>query len=324
MIGFLDTVGETLALSSELDWVTQLMVEGAAEELRDADATKPSVHIRVESTGSAFDTRRWDVLTRGAWQREREVVVENACTSGFDLHLACTPAGVELTYRWRPPARDRVAARVLRSRFHLLARSVLLQYPAFWAAGMRGRAPLHASACATGDSTPLVTAPSGVGRSTVVLGAVGAGARATGDNLAVGDGTTLWGLVEPLRVEGGSGRRMPHGRNEAPMQHRVSSLVPDSVVVLARGSSDRPTLRVCAPDVARRSLVASTYMAGELRRYWPFAATLCAATDAAPAHPPVEEVAARFAESLPCFSLTLGRTPGVDLDELLPIVEVAA
>jgi hypothetical protein len=65
-------------------------------------------------------------------------------------------------------------------------------------------------------------------------------------------------------------------------------------------------------------------MAGELRRYWPFAATLCAATDAAPAHPPVEEVAARFAESLPCFSLTLGRTPGVDLDELLPIVEVAA
>jgi hypothetical protein len=324
VIGFLDTAGETLALSSELEWVAELMLEGAAEGLRRAEATKPSVHIRVESTASAFDTRRWDVLTRGAWQREGEVVVENACTSGFDLHLACTSAGIEFTYRWRPPARDRVAARVLRSRFHLLARAVLLQYPAFWAAGLRGRAPLHASACATGDSTPLVTAASGVGRSTVVLSAVGVGALATGDNLAVGDGVTLWGLVEPLRVEGGSGRRMPHGRNEAPMPHRVSSLVPDCVVVLARGSSDRPTLRPCASDAARRALVADTYMAGELRRYWSFAATLCAATDAAPAHPPVADVARRFAASLPCFSLTLGRTPGVDLDELLPNVEVAA
>jgi hypothetical protein len=324
VIGILDTAGERLALSSELAWVTELVLEGAAQELRSAGAADPSVHVRVESTGSAFDTRGWEVLTRGAWRRQREVVVENTCTAGFDLHLRCTSGAAEFTYRWRPPARDRVAARVLRSRFHLLARAVLLQYPAFWAAGMRGRAPLHASACATGASTPLVTAPSGVGRSTVVLGAVGAGARATGDNLAVGDGTTLWGLVEPLRVEGGSGRRMPHGRNEAPMPRRVSSLVPDSIVVLARGSSDGPTLHPCAPDVARRSLVASTYMAGELRRYWPFAATLCAATDAAPAHPPVEEVATRFASSLPCFSLTLGRTPGVDLDELLPNVEVAA
>ena len=324
MIGILDTAGERLALSSELAWVTELVLEGAARELRSADAAKPSVHVRVESTGSAFDTHGWEVLTRGAWQRDGEVVVENACTAGFDLHLRCTSAGAEFTYRWRPPARDRVLARVLRSRFHLLARAVLMQYPAFWAAGLHGRAPLHSSACKTGDSTPLVTAPSGVGRSTVVLGAVGAGARATGDNLAVGDGTTLWGLVEPLRVQGGSGRRMPHGRNEAPMSQRVSSLVPDSVVVLARGSSDRPTLRPCEPDVARRSLVASTYMAGELRRYWPFAATLCAATDAAPAHPPVVQVATRFAGSLRCFLLTLGRTPGADLDELLPTVEVAA
>jgi hypothetical protein len=324
MIGILDTAGERLALSSELAWVSELVLEGATEELRSPDWAVPSVQVRVESTGSAFDTSGWELLTRGAWRRKDEVVVENACTAGFDLHLRWTSAAAEFTYRWRPPPRDRVAARVLRSRFHLLARAVLLQYPAFWAAGTRGRAPLHASACATAGSTPMLTAPSGVGRSTVVLGEVSAGARATGDNLAVGDGRTLWGLVEPLRVEGGSGRRMPHGRNEAPMPHRVASLVPDSVVVLARGSSARPTLRPCERDDARRSLVASTYMAGELRRYWPFAATLCAATDAAPAHPPVVEVATRFAASLPCFSLTLGRTPGVDLDELLANVEVAA
>ena len=66
---------------------------------------------------------------------------------GFDLRLRCGPEGVELTYRWRPPARDRAAAWALRSRFHLLARAVLMQYPALWWAGTRGRAPLHASAC---------------------------------------------------------------------------------------------------------------------------------------------------------------------------------
>ena len=59
-----------------------------------------------------------------------------------------------------------------------------------------------------------MTAPSGVGRSTLLLASSG-GSRATADNLAVGDGTTVWGLVEPVRVEGGGGRRMPHGRHEA-------------------------------------------------------------------------------------------------------------
>ena len=108
------------------------------------------------------------------------------------------------------------------------------------------------------------------------------------------------------------------------MQNRLASLVPDSLVLLARGGSERASLARCDVDAAQRSLVASTYMAGELRRYWSFAATLAAATGVGPAHPAVAEVTATFAQSLPCFRLTLGRTPGVSLTELLSTVEVAA
>jgi hypothetical protein len=107
---------------------------------------------------------------------------------------------------------------------------------------------------------------------------IAAGGRVTGDNLSVGDGNALWGLVEPLRVEGGDDRRMPHGRNEMPMPNRLPSVVPDALVVLARGDSERASFVRCDSDAARRSLVTSTYMAGELRRYWQFAAMLSAAT----------------------------------------------
>ena len=325
MIGALDTAGERLSIVSELGWVGELAVEGAAGELRPADRARgASVHVRVESSSSAFDTRGWELLTRGAWRRNGEAVIQNVCTAGFDLHLRCSPLGAEFTYRWRPPARDRAVARILRSRFHLLARSILLQYPVLWWAGTRGRAPLHASACIAAGGRPMLTAPSGIGRSTVLFGEIAGGGRTTGDNLSVGDGNALWGLVEPLRLKGGSGRRMPHGRNEVRMQNRLASLVPDSLVVLARGGSERASLARCDVDAAQRSLVANTYMAGELRRYWPFAATLAAATGVGPAHPAVAEVVATFAQSLPCFRLTLGRTPGVSLTELLSTMEVAA
>jgi hypothetical protein len=198
-----------------------------------------------------------------------------------------------------------------------------MQYPALWWAGVRGRAPMHASAWTSGGSTPLVTAPSGIGRSTLLRHELELGSCSTGDNLAVGDGTTLWGLVEPVRVEGGSGRRMPHGRREAAIAGRVEALDPDALVVLERGSDDRPTLRRCSSTKAERALVTSTYMAAELRRYWAFAATLAAGTGVGPAHPPVTEVASAFVAGQTSFSLVLGKSPGACLSELLTAAEVA-
>jgi hypothetical protein len=53
-------------------------------------------------------------------------------------------------------------------------------------------------------------------------------------------------------------------------------------------------------------LVAGTYAAGELRRYWQFCATLALATGMGPAHPPVSEVAHDFAHRLPCVRARVG------------------
>jgi hypothetical protein len=322
MTAVLDTAGERLSIESELPWVTELLSEGAIGELSAGNGAEPSVRVVVESDRRGFHTDGWELLTRGAWRRDRELVMANACTAGFDLHVRCTSERVVFTFRWRPPARDRAAARVLRSRFHLLARAVMIQYPALWWAGSRLRVPLHASAFTAGSATPLVVAASGVGRSTLLLEECRSGARATGDNLAVGDGTTLWGVVEPLRVEGAGGRRMPHGRQEAPMLNRAQALTPDRVVVLERGPSDAPRLEPCRPEVAARSLVTATYMAGELRRYWSFAATLSAGTGAGPAHPPVADVASRLVNGLPCH--VLSRRPKGRLSALLDPLEIAA
>jgi hypothetical protein len=302
MLAMLETAGERVAVTVAPLWVAELIAEGAAGELRAWDGGE-SVRIRVEDGRAPFDTGGWELLCRGAWRRDGAVVIENACTSGFDVHAAYADEVAELTFRWRPPARDRAAARVLRSRFHLLARAVLLQFPALWRAGIRGRAPLHASGCVAEGCAPLVTAASGVGRSTLITRELGNGGRSTGDNLAVGDGICVWGLVEPLRIENGDGRRMPHGRKESAMPGREPAVAPDCVVVLERGGPGARPVEPRGALAAARCLTAATFMAGELRRYWAFAATLAAGTGVGPVQPPVGEVALAFAERLPCLVL---------------------
>jgi hypothetical protein len=193
-----------------------------------------------------------------------------------------------------------------------------------WWAGARGRAPLHASAFSTGAVSPLLAGPGGVGKSTLLFRELAEGATAVGDNLCVADGSTVWGLVEPLRIEGGPGRRMPHGRREAPFPRRVREQVPDRVVVVRRGSADRPVVRSCEPDAAARWLTAGTYMAGELRRYWGFAAALSLGTRVAAPHQPVGLMASNFTRRLPCIEVILGRLSGVRLSELLRSEEIDA
>jgi hypothetical protein len=324
VIPVLETAGERLAIDCAPAWVMDLIAEGAGGELRRAGGDDATVRIVVEGERRPFDERGWSLLARGARRRDGAVVVENVCTSGFDLHFRLAEGTPEFTYRWRPPVRERAAGRVLRSRFHLLARATLVQYPALWWAGTRGRVPLHVSAVTTGRLVAMLAGPSGVGRSTLVLDEVARGAQATGDNLAVGDGTTVWGIVEPVRVEGGAGRRMPHGRSEGDLPHRAASLVPDCVVVLERGHSDHSSLGPSSDAAAARALVTSTYAAGELRRYWSFAATLAAGTELGPAHPSIAEVAADFGSRLPCLSLVLGRRGDARLSELLELAAVAA
>jgi hypothetical protein len=127
-----------------------------------------------------------------------------------------------------------------------------------------------------------------------------------------------------MRVEGGGGRRMPHGRHERPLEARADALTPDCVVVLERGDGSRASLAPCSAEAATRALVTGTYMAGELRRYWQFAAILTAGTERGPAHPPVAEVASTFAARLPAFVMTLGHDRTMRLSQLLQTVAVTA
>ena len=323
MSAVLDTGGERVMIECSLPWVAEMLVEAAGPELRADDGAPPAIVVYVEDESEPFDTRGWQFLTRGAWRRDGEVIIENACTSGFDVRVSCMPRRAIFTFRWRPPARERAAARLLRSRFHLLARAVLTQYPVLWWAARQGRAPLHASACTIGEASTVLTAAAGVGRSTLILGEVRAGAYATGDNIAVADGSSVWGLVEPLRSEYVEGRRTQHGRREAPMPRRVPALQPDRLIVLERGHSGDPALSRCTTDAAARALVLHTYMAGELRRFWDFAAILTAGIGSGPLNPPVAEVAFRLAASVPCFRLTLAH-PRACLSELAYEMEIPA
>jgi hypothetical protein len=89
---------------------------------------------------------------------------------------------------------------------------------------------------------------------------------------------------------------------------------PGLLVVVSRGG---PAVTTCDPELAARYLVAGTYMAGELRRYWPFAATLALGTGLGRSHPPVQQIARELSARLPCLRVSLGDRPGAPLRELL-------
>lgn len=314
------TAGERTEVVCAHRWLGHVLEEGLAGHGAppgDRDAPGPDVRVTVEETGAAFGTTGWDVLTRGAWRRPGQVMVRDACSSGLDLLVTVAGPTLDIVARWRPPLTGRAASALLRARARLLIRAVLLQYPALWWSQQRGRAPLHASVCTVGpgDRTVLIAGPGGIGKSTLVNAELACGASATSDNLCVSDGRGAWGLLEPRRVPTGEpggghgrrpGRRMPHGRREAPWPNRVDELRPDLVLVLRRGTGEAATAAPCPPGEAARILIAGTYMAGELRRYWAFAATLALGTGQGGTHPAVEGVARALTTSLPCLEVVLG------------------
>jgi hypothetical protein len=322
MRGQLHTAGERVELTCAVSWIADVITEGAASQLVSPDGAAPDVRVLVERDSVAFDVAGWQVLTRDAWCRQGQVVIRNACSSGLDLRVSAGEPALEVIARWRPSGSGRAVAAVLRARARLLLRAVLLQYPALWRSQQRGRAPLHASVCSLASAAGravLLAGPGGVGKSTLVQRELLSGAVSTCDNVCVSEGQYTWGLVEPLRLpaeaHAGKGRRMPYGRRETTWPRRPDRMVPDVLVVLARGA--QPGVTRCDPALAARHLEAGTYMAGELRRYWSFAATLALGTGLGPSHPPVQQIAQKLSARLPCLRVTLGDRPGAPLRELL-------
>jgi hypothetical protein len=311
--GFLTTAGETIGFRSDLPAVAHVLREAASASL--GLPRKPSIRVVVEDGRHSFPTKGWRSLARDAWELDGEVVVRDVCTAGFDLWLRIENAIPTFTYRRRPPLRTRALASADRSRALLLTRSALISYPAMWWAATKGVAPLHAGGVDSNGNRPLIVGPSGAGKTTVAIRTAAAGGKVVSDNVVVGDGNRVWGVVEPMRSEGGTGRAMPHGRRESPLPNRVDSLAPDRIVILRQGPETR--VRATSAEHAAKWLVASTYAAGELRRFWPFAATLALGTGIGPSHPPVAAIAGAFARSLPCLEVELASALDADLGAVL-------
>lgn len=307
------SAGEHVAVDPGPAWAARLLERALGRPQPAPDAGGgPTVQVRIEAGREAFPTRGLRTVTRGAVSDGRRTVLRDAGGSGFDLHLDLDGDGVlAVTARYRPPAATRAANLALSGRFALLAGQVLVHYPVLWRAGWRGRVPLHVAAVATAEGTPLLAGPGGIGKSTVLVRLLAEGATATADNLCCADRERCFGLVEPLRVDRAAPaaglphqRGTSHGRVDRPLPSRVAELTPDRVVVLERGP--RTEVTPIGPDEAARTLVAGTYAAGELRRYWAFAATLALATGRGPAHPPVAETARDIADRLPCTRMRVG------------------
>jgi|HubBroStandDraft_6_1064221.scaffolds.fasta_scaffold83033_2 hypothetical protein len=318
------TAGTQVGVECELPWVARLLAECCGDALEiDQLATidTAQLRIRIERSRDPFDIGGLAPLTRAAWAGPGELVMLDVCTSGFDLRMRLERGRPVLSYRWRPPATTRAAVMTLRARFRLLARAALLQYPAMWFASTRGAVPLHAAVLSAGGATTLLAGPSGVGKTTVLMREVRKGGVATSDNLCVSDGTQCWGVVEPVRAEGATGRRMTHGRRETHLNERVDCLMPDVMVVLRRSVDGALAIRRCSAGEAARSLASGTYMAGELRRYWAFAATLATASGLGPAHPAITETSGLLSRRLACLEVALPEHCDMRLHEVLETVE---
>ena len=290
----------------------------------------PDVLLRIERSRRPFDTAGMRPVTRGCWSDiAGRTVIEDAGGSGFSQLWLAGGDSLEVRTRWTPTVLASAAARAMPTRFRLLRAQVLLHYPAlWWSMVAASTAPVHVSAVELQGVGVILAGPGGVGKSTLVAAELAAGHTATCDNLAVTDGHVVHGVNEALRLPrqaGASGQsahgfpqpgaRATHGRTEHPWPQRVDEVVPAMVVVVRRGGLRSPS--ALPVDAACRALVAGTYAAGELRRYWSLVATLALATGRGPAHPAVAQLAATLVGSVPCFQLDLGTEPGARLSELL-------
>src|SRR5215472_1009009 len=314
------TAGESVLVDCAVGWVSELLADATAGELTEAGpaggtaeagADGETVRLEIEADRRPFDRDGWTLIGRGAWAATPRTLIEDACSSGFDLQVEPRGSVLHVAARYRPAPRTRAANVLLRARFRLLAAQTLLHYPALWWASVRGRVPLHVS---------VTAGAGGVGKSTLLSAGLKRGERATADNLCACDARRAYGVVEPLRVAGGTGRAAAtHGRREYPLPGRVPSLEPDRLVVLRRGAGSKPSAGPLPSAEAARELVAGTYMAGELRRFWSFAATLALATGIGPAHPDVCGTATLLASRLPCFEVRVAHGAPAPIGELVSL-----
>jgi hypothetical protein len=314
-----ETAGETVRLDVPGAWAQRALRDiptGPVTQTRNPTVVVSTVRGRVPSSSQGRPLGRGISVDRGVVQ------LRSACASGVDLSVRASDDTVLVAADWQPSLQEAVLHGVLRHRARLLAADVVLHYPAMWRAGWRGRAPLHAAALVVRGRGVLVVGPSGVGKTTLARAEVAAGAALVSDNLVVCDGETVWGVLEPIRAEGGEGPRTTHGRRLVSMGGRRTRHTSVDLVLVLRRDGARTSRRVLTPPEAAREIVASTYGAGELRRYWGYTAALAAGTGRGPAHPPVGHVADRICAGATCVELHLGDRPAARIGDVIDTLEV--
>jgi hypothetical protein len=289
---------------------------------QEAPTTRPDVHVSVNQSSGPFDLRGYRPLTRGAWAGRQSVVLVDACGSGVDLEVMPTDMELRVIAHPHPTWRHRLLGAAAPDRQVLLQRAAVIQYPALWWAGVKGLVPLHVSAALAAGQGVLVAGPGGVGKSTL-MASIDRPDRPVSDNLCVADAANVHGVLEPARGETGSGRRMPHGRREMPWADRLESVAVERILVLRRGIQSEPIVRRLDTATTSRELTAGTYAAGELRRYWAFAATLALGTGMGPAHPPVSAAADELARAIPACEVVLPSPRGTTLRSILAKADIA-
>jgi hypothetical protein len=315
------TAGERVLVDCDVQWMSALLADAAAGELSEAATADETVRLQIQADRRPFGRDGWTLVGRGAWAASPRALIEDACSSGFDLQVDPRGSVLHVAARYRPAPRTRAANMLLGPRFRLLAAQTLLHYSALWWASVRGRVPLHVSVTAGAGGVTMIAGPGGVGKSTLLSAGLKQGEIATADNLCACDAHRAYGVVEPLRLVGGRRGRAAatHGRSEYVLPGRVPSLEPDRLVVLRRAAGPRASAGPLSSAEAARELVAGTYMAGELRRFWPFAGTLSLATGIGPAHPDVSGIAASLADRLPCFEVRMAHGSPAPIGELLSL-----
>lgn len=309
------SAGITLAVDAPKGPWRQRVAEACAGQF--TQSMSPDVHVRIEVGAGPFGLEGLGPLTRGVWAGQGCVLMKDACASGVDLRFTISEECLQVEARPRPRPSQHGLALLAPARTVLLWREAMLQYPVLWWAGLKGGVPMHVSALIVDGEGVVLAGPGGVGKSTLLADAMSAGAQAVSDNLCVCFGSTLYGVLEPLRSASGKGRRMPHGRRESSWTLRREQVVAERILVLRRGSESDVGMVSIRSREAARVIAAGTYAAGELRRYWAFASILALGTGLGPAHPPVVGTAGDLASGKPCSEVLLPSTPGVHLLDLI-------
>lgn len=317
MQGTLETAGERIRLDVAIGWIADLVEETAGSSLVRTDDGDATMRVVVERDRRPFPG---GMIGRGLRRSGRDVVIEDAAQTGFDMLVRPWDTPPTFVLRWRPTPQMRMLRAAAPARWRLRVGTALTQYPAIWRAITVARAPLHAACFAIEQGTALVVGAPGSGKSSALTAEGSPDLLPVTDNLCVADPRTVWPVVEPFRVDAAAagdeetGLPTTRGRVAISSRRRRTVASPDLVVVLERGDVTR--VRDADPSQTARLMVTATYACGELRRFWPFAATLAMATGCGPALPPVLPVARALVDRLPCVGISLAR-PGLRISDVL-------